>query len=371
MSWSRLGPKAGACIIILILMVLAAELLSYGILYFIQNKYGLLVYDDRRIKEAIIENSASYDPYLGWLPKEEVDDFGARIDTSDFASSPICIEMYGDSFTWSGEVKKQFAWPNLVSDSVGCRVLNFGVGGYGSDQALMRYKRHENYADIVVLNHLSENIIRNVNQFRNLIYPGDQLTLKPRYIVENNNLIYVPIPMIDANKLAAIPSHLSDEYFIPNGNSGITSSLSFPFTLATINFALKHYHLSAKFKGEPRHMAFYSYEHSSKALSITTKIMETFVEEARERNQRPLLTIIPTCRDFEYFETHNKIPYQHLIDTLGKRNILVFDFAIPMLRYETNYHSLYKKCSTHPNEKGYRLMARVFVDHLKSEGLLD
>jgi hypothetical protein len=364
-------PKSAAYVIMLIVMVLAVEALSYGILILIQNQYGLLVYDGKQIKESRVEAYANFDPHLGWLPRQEVDDFGARIDASDFSNSHTCIEMYGDSFTWSAEVEKQFAWPSLISDLIGCRVLNFGVSGYGSDQALMRYLKHKNYADIVVLNHLSENIIRNVNQLRNLIYPNGQLTLKPRYIVNGNSLLYVKIPEYYPNNIEDILSYLHNEYFIPDGESGIISSLDFPFTLTAIKFAFNHYHITAKIKREPRHMAFYNYTHPSKALAVTTKIMETFIEEAKVRNQRPLITIVPTCRDFQYFESHSVLPYQNIIDALGQKNISVFDFAIPMLRYETNYHELYHECSAHPNEEGYSLMAKVFVDHLNQVGLIN
>lgn len=355
-------------LIIIIIVLSTTELLSFGVLNFLQNKYGFFAYDDQRIKETRLKSFSHYDEKIGWVPRN-VDNYGARTDTSNFSDSPPCVEMYGDSFTESAEVEKEFAWPNLVSDLIGCRVLNFGVGGYGTDQALLRYLSHKKFANIVVMNHLSENIIRNVNQLRNLIYPNHQLSIKPRYIIKNKKLVYVPMPIIDVNNLAGIKNYLFHEYFIPDGDSGIVSKFSFPFTQTLVNFIISHFHLNASLRNQPRHKSFYSYGHSSNALATTKKIMKTFYEEAKVRGQRPLLTIIPTCRDFEYYESREELPYQNLIDTLSKEGIPVFDFALPMLRYEDDYHSLYRLCSSHPNEKGYRVMAQVFMAYLNEVGI--
>ena len=354
--------------IIIIIVLSTTELLSFGVLNFLQNKYGVFAYDDQRIKETRLKSFSHYDEKIGWVPRN-VDNYGARTDTSNFSDSPPCIEMYGDSFTESAEVEKEFAWPNLISESLGCRVLNFGVGGYGTDQALLRYLSHKKFANIVVMNHLSENIIRNVNQLRNLIYPNHQLSIKPRYIIKNKKLVYIPMPIIDVNNLAGIKNYLFHEYFIPDGDSGIVSTLSFPFTQTLVNFTISHFHLNASLRGQPRHKSFYNYGHSSNALATTKKIMETFYEEAKVRGQRPLLTIIPTCRDFEYYESRRELPYQNLINTLTKQGIPVFDFALPMLAYEDDYHSLYGLCSTHPNKKGYHVMAQVFMAYLNEVGI--
>ena len=125
-----------------------------------------------------------------------------------------------------------------------CKVNNFGVGGYGSDQATMRHELIKVTAKISVLNHLSENIIRNVNQFRNLIYPTNTITLKPRYVISDENTLDL-IPKPDLNKFDIINSKslkqkLQNEYFIPGGLSGIKEKLLFPYTLSFLDLSLIH-----------------------------------------------------------------------------------------------------------------------------------
>ena len=76
------------------------------------------------------------DPLLGWPSPVE---FG-NDDEHDLSGSRIipafpynanresCISLYGDSFTWSEEVDHEYAWSNVLSTLVDCRVANYGVG---------------------------------------------------------------------------------------------------------------------------------------------------------------------------------------------------------------------------------------------------
>ena len=103
------------------------------------------------------------DPLLGW----------PSISSSQQRHSPMhqneaipCVSLFGDSFTFAAEVSDSEAWGNVLAGLLGCRVANYGVGGYGSDQAFLAMKsRPADGAGVVFLNHLSENILRNVNQF--------------------------------------------------------------------------------------------------------------------------------------------------------------------------------------------------------------
>ena len=121
------------------------------------------------------EYLAIRDPVLGWPAPNtfgqdgERDAVGSRIIPlfPDPASYSPCVALYGDSFTWSSEVDHAHAWSNVLSGLLQCRVANYGVGGYGTDQAYLRFLHNEkDVAPIAILNHLSENILRNVNQFR-------------------------------------------------------------------------------------------------------------------------------------------------------------------------------------------------------------
>src|SRR5437764_405140 len=65
----------------------------------------------------------------------------------------------------------------------------------------MRFLTYQDHSHIVMLNHFSEDIIRNVNQFRNLIGPGEEYAFKLRFVVKNGDLIGVDIPRIPESKI--------------------------------------------------------------------------------------------------------------------------------------------------------------------------
>lgn len=54
---------------------------------------------------------------------------------------PACALAFGDSFTHASEVADGEAWPYYLSNLLDCGVENYGVGGYGQDQTLLRYER--------------------------------------------------------------------------------------------------------------------------------------------------------------------------------------------------------------------------------------
>ncbi|MFZ2088324.1 MAG: SGNH/GDSL hydrolase family protein, partial [Desulfobaccales bacterium] len=112
-------------------------------------------------------------PRLGWTPApEKVDALGSRPIPAfhDPLTTRACVSLYGDSFTEGAGVDNEHAWSNVLSVLLDCRVANFGVSGYGTDQAYLSFAGNRtDAAKVVILGFLSENVMRNVNQLRNLI----------------------------------------------------------------------------------------------------------------------------------------------------------------------------------------------------------
>jgi len=355
--------KASGYLLVFLIFITSIEILSFSVIYFLQNKYHTLKFDAELITNFEAVASANYSNDLGWItPIEERDEIGARINDDIYESN--CIDMFGDSFTFSTEVTSEFAWPKQLSKIIGCKVNNFGVGGYGSDQATLRHDLTPAFSKVAVLNHLSENITRNVNQFRNLLYPGSSLKLKPRYIVNSDSelkLIKKPeLVDTDLKSLKSLTYKLKYEYFIPEGSSGIKWNLKFPYFLSAIDLITNHFHINSKIRGITRHSDFYTRTHPSNALVLTNKIFERFVSNSVTKGQTPIITIIPTCRDLEEFKRYGSLPYQEMIEDLKAKDVLFYDFSSAFLAKDdfTKYFNL---CSAHPNKEGYALMAKNFA----------
>ncbi len=319
---------------------------------------------------------AHRNPLLGWGPA--VDGAGRvvrlqpRPDPAFPDTVPACAAAYGESFTAGSEVGEDGAYPHVLGVELGCRVANYGVGASGSDQALMlvRAQRHLDRAPVVVLGHISENILRNVNQYRVLLYPDQELYFKPRFLPgPRGELRYVPVPVRTAADLRALPD--DPERYLPHDAFLARPRPGFPYTAALVRWALADFHLRARLAGVPRHLPFYDPAHPAGGLALTTAILSAFAREAAADGRRPLVVLMPVGRDLVYARRTGRWPDQPLADALARRGVPVLHAGPEMLRRlgpAADPCTLFADCSSHYNAAGYRLFARVVGDRLRADG---
>jgi len=330
-----------------------------------------------------IENYANYlknrDPVLGWpnrasFGQGEYDRSGSRlVPKFPDPTLPSCAALFGDSFTWGDEVTPEQAYGNVLSGLMGCRVANYGVGGYGTDQAYLRYEKMINdKAPIVILGHFSDNIIRNINQERGFL-TNQAIGLKPRFMLEDNKLKLVPLPTLTEVEHLSLRSHAQEllpyDYFAPGGSSGI-HSLKFPFTLSVLG-TIQHYRLMARLKRQPSYMQFYDPAHPSHALQVTEAIIKSFVSEAHRRSQKPMVLLIPDEKDLHWLRDHGTLPYAELANRLRNAGVIVPDVAEELNKYLGSREpcALYIRCGGgHFNPDGYKRLAEIVFAKLREIG---
>ena len=341
-SMAGRGRKGLFAVVTLLVAVALVELVAFFAALFLEQK---AVFYGARPSASYLEYVEARDPVLGWPArsgKKATDDraapgrdaSGSRWTPSfpDPEADPARISLYGDSFTWSDEVSSENAWGNVLSELLGERVANYGVGGYGSDQALLRYIENEDDgATIVFLNHFSENILRNVNRFRPLLSPyAEALGWKPRFILTpGGEIAHLPLPTFSEAEYEVVvadpATHLEHEYFVPGGPSGV-QEFGFPLSPRVLA-SLRHFQFQARFRGVPYYADFYESSHPSQSLAVTAGILERFVHEARKRGQIPLPSIIPSDRSLLYFQETGQWTYQPLLDALERSQIEVLNFG--------------------------------------------
>ena len=224
---------------------------------------------------------ADHDPMLGWpapsaFDSRDYDTDGARYSPSHpDPDEKAGISLYGDSFTWSDEVEAADAWSEDLARLAGCKVANYGVRGYGTDQAYLRFltNTHDD-ADVVVFSFLSENILRNCNQFRGLLYNGQELGLKPRFVLKNGKPSAIDKPHIPKEQyldfLTQPGDYLEHEYFVPYGESG-TLTMRFPFTLTLIR-TFGQFQMAAKMQRKGWYFEFYEPNHPANGVELSAAI---------------------------------------------------------------------------------------------------
>ena len=287
-----------------------------------------------------------------------------------------CVSLYGDSFTEGAGVEHELAWSNVLSVLLNCRVANFGVSGYGTDQAYLRYLENlEDHARVVILGFLSDNLMRNVNQLRNLISDVIVCAIKPRFILnEQGQLTLVPIPHFTKKQYENLKSNpksvLTHEFFLPGGLSGYHKQ-KFPYTWGIIKvFPILFKNMVLR---QGTYYDLYQPGHPARAVDVTVAIMGEFCREARKRGQEPLILVIPTHVDLANYRRHGEWVYQPLIDILAKRNLKFIDVGPKFLQHlgDANLESLYSpKTQYHLNEKGNWLLAKIVYDYLSKKQFL-
>jgi hypothetical protein len=146
-----------------------------------------------------------YDPDLGWCRKPNtskverskygettfhIDELGSRKNPGHEDLS-VDISCYGDSFTFSRQVNDNETWSWHLSELTKTKVLNFGVGNYGLDQALLRLKRdyHKNKTKIVIMGIVPSTIVRILGIWKHYHDYGNTFGFKPFYTLDSGILL--------------------------------------------------------------------------------------------------------------------------------------------------------------------------------------
>ena len=382
----RGSRKALVAVVAVVLCLGVVELIFYVATLFLPGNFN---YSE--------PTRADFDAYLahadetrnlrpGWLPSAEaISEAGYRLSPAGAGYQAACVSLYGDSFTWGYRVSDAEAWGNVLTEHLGCRVDNFGVSGYGPDQALLRFADNAvDQAPVVVLAVWAENIARIINQDRAMIY-SDGIRLKPRFILNGSgDLELVPRPPITAGDLEAYvndpATFLAHEYFIPERTSLSKRRLGFPYLIRLpYYFTYKRLYLSLlalAFDVPSWYDELYQPEHPSNALQLMTAILVAFDRQARDSGRIPLIFLLPSARDAEYQRSGGPWVYRPLLSALEEHDVQAINIGAEMVRRMgdedyCDYMCLVKaRRSGHYTVKGNRLLADIARDILVAKGLV-
>lgn len=328
---------------------------------------------------------------LGWVPHaEDLAPGGYRLAPAGTGMHTPCVSLYGDSFTFGEEVPPVLAWGNLLTARLGCRVDNYGVSGYGTDQAYLYFQRqHQQARDaapVVILSHLSENIVRNITHDLGLVY-HTTMALKPRFVVEaDGTLRLVPIPSLRPEDYETYRRDLHQlfpaDYLAP-GHSRLSKQRPFfPYTLS-VPWLLTYKRLWASLlfyvrPGPPWFAELYDLAHPSQALAVTRDILRYFVRTVHHYGKRPLIFVIPTARDLWYFQATRQWSYTPLLTALhAQEHVHVINLG-PLLLAKAGDRDLCTFFCTnaltrsgHYTAQGHRLLAEVAWEVLHGAGALE
>lgn len=149
-----------------------------------------------------------YDRDLGWVRKPNtngiergakrtvsyrIDPLGARENPLIAGKDPV-IAAFGDSYVFCRQVNDDETWPFYLTNKINAGVLNFGVGNYGVDQAVLRYEKTAlpDSVRVVIMGFVPETICRIQSCWKHYFEFGNTFAFKPRFKLEDDALRYLP-----------------------------------------------------------------------------------------------------------------------------------------------------------------------------------
>jgi hypothetical protein len=328
-------------------------------------------------------------PMLGWTPKPnslskdvKINSQGIR-STQDYSRDVdpkrVRLSAFGDSFTFGSEVDNTATWEfQLEEQDARFEVLNFGVGAYGLDQAYLRYVQDgvDFQPDIVVIGFMSENIFRNLNVFRPFYSSMYQTSIytKPRFSIENGNLLLLknPLTTVDdyrrfVNDDEAMLREIGNkDYFYQAGY--LAGPLDGLPSVRLLKVAIR----SVKERLNPVVTREGSYDVSSEAFTLTTKLIGEFHCAALQYEALPVIVIYPDPGDFARYHSHQQRRYEPLREHLQSQGYRYLDMLDAFVAHDP--HVPVDRLTIgqwgHYSQLGNEIVAKHFQRYMNDQGLV-
>lgn len=344
--------------------------------------YSLPVTKARTIVDRYLSSSTSflvYDPDLGWSPRPHArsedqlhrsNASGLRADreySAGMRPGMFRVSMFGDSFIFGSDVGLA-ATPGaqletlLKQRGLDAEVLNFGVGGFGFDQAYLHYHRDASQYDtsVIVQGLQLENIGRNVTIFRIVAIPGTVIPFsKPRYVFRSGRLDLINQPAVPPED---VPSTLANFRSWPLSKFEASYAERYQRRWYTPSLLISTLvELWNARKGAQTAGASSLYDPEGEGMNITVRLLEAYRDEVTGSGKSFVLVYLPRADTISAGLTGMPDPWQPHRDRL--RGFTIVDPSPQMVRY-AKAHGMASLIPSHYSPAGYRIVAEALAEAL-------
>ncbi len=345
------------------LILIISEVILQGVVRYLHKDFQWLITEkdeyprfDKKALKKFFKNS--FDQELGWVRKPNskgiengihgniefhIDANGSRKNT---IKKSVSVVSFGDSYTFCRQVEDNQTWQVFLSKKLNRKVLNFGVGNYGIDQALLYYKRQSlpPSTKIVILGFVPETICRIQSYWKHYLEFGNTFAFKPRYTLNNNNLVLHNNPIKKINDFDSIVEIIES---IKNTDRFYKTKFRhvqfrFPYLIKFfVNFKRNVILLFLLIKklifnifkasnttidNDPFSKIMidnikdaHSMYQDEDALELLEAILLEFRDEAYKRGHQPLVLVMPQLIDLKIIDKLGINPYEKFFDQLNKK----------------------------------------------------
>lgn len=404
-------------IIVTILLFVVEVFLYFLINYFRKDFQWLITTEDEtpQLNEEGLNKffKSGFDPELGWVrkpntQKDEPGKFGKTTyhigqdgyrSNPGFETFPRIISCYGDSFTFARQVNDDQTWEWYLSELTKSNVMNFGVGNYGLDQALLRLKREysKNKTKIVIMGVVPSTIVRILCLWKHYNEFGNTFGFKPMFYLENDQIKLIPNPIDSKEKFFHYQDYLplikKYDYFYERKFQH--EMIKFPYLISILaqpvrNFSLIYMLVKGRFfKSKQKQQKEEMYAEPMKvimkmnlklryklftkdeyAVKLTIKLLEEFINYAKEQKFIPVFLFLPQKDDILFIREKGYY-YSTFIDYI-KNKLITIDLSENLLsRHDLDdIYSDDNEYGGHFSSTGNSIVAHFISERLKKEGII-
>jgi hypothetical protein len=349
--------RRGFPVITILLVIGAIELMSWGVVALATRIGALHLYPNdffARLRDDQVAQGARSNG-LGWPSHDN-----PRSIPMD--AGPVCASAFGDSFTFALEVEDDETWLHVLSRHAGCTIRNYGITGYGFDQAFLRYERIAPTDDVVMFGLIVEMPRRSVAASWTFYGGGEPpvySNIKPYFTVSAEGLRLHPIPApLTPESIAA---HHVDDYYRQHD----WTTPAFPNLLqvarATYRTAMRmlEYHRQTDMSWDAAH--------PSGSGVLMRRLVDRVVRTSGGRNQHVVIVLMPIPDQLLQETPH----YDEFAADLRRRgDVCVIDTA-PDVRAQARRLGVAALSAPgkHPNVLGNRVVAEAVAAGLARCGI--
>jgi hypothetical protein len=280
----------------------------------------------------------------------------------------IRIMLFGDSFIHGDDVMYEKSVSGQLAGFLSDRsqVLDFGVPGYGLDQAYLRWlKEGRDYRPTYVLiGFQPENCKRNLNIFR-LFYSLDTTIpfSKPRFVLDKNEMKLVNSPVINYRQIPDSISHFENNPLAPYEYFYQPDQYKF-YWWSSIKLIGITNAMMIHFSERALDQVFYGYD--SDSMRLCRSIINTFVSDVKNQGAVPIVVHIPPETIAKNFIKSKKLPYQKTLNEI-KEEVVVVDPLPVYVKFIHDGMSLKDLYIPHYSEVANTLLAQLIADAINSK----
>jgi lysophospholipase L1-like esterase len=386
------------------LIFIVLEIFIYFVIYLNKKNFQWLITksdDFPDFKQNNIDNffKKSFDKDLGWKKKPyaigfhdnrkktkfSIDKLGAR--KSRYEKFKKKIEAYGDSFVFGRYVNDENVWTEILSKNLNCHVMNYGVGNYGFDQALLRHKKNDIENSIyTIIGFVPETINRINSIWKHYLEFGNIYGFKPTFFIKNEKLILKKNPILNKNqfnkrKIIKIIKFVSDHDFFY-----LKKFKKFQFRRPYLLSFFRNFNFNCKLfakifffyfqnKKDKKNFIFPLYYENNiefanklyleeKSTKLFRLLIQRFKNNVKKKNSIPVIIVFPQRRDIELFRK-NKNHYCDFFNSI--EDVKIIDLTKYLSNKDLKKIYLDEEHGGHLTNYGNKVVSKKIQEVLKND----